>query len=229
MPKFINISKKWGNKSIFDNFSLDLPDGKVSVILGESGVGKSTLLSIAASLTDYDGETEGFEKTSFVFQEPRLIEQLSVYENIEFALSAVDMGNEEKKQIIKTALENARVLPLANQLCSTLSGGEKQRVSLARALAFPSDVLLTDEPFNSLDIRLKAEIIFDLKKAVAKEKRTVIFVTHSVDEAMFFGEYIVVLKKNQAVILGEKKQEEVFGYENDPILRKNLIKILTER
>lgn len=228
MPKFINITKKWGNKSIFDKFSLDLPDGKVSVILGESGVGKSTLLSVAASLTDYEGKTEGFEKTSFVFQQPRLIEQLSVYENIEFALSSVDIGKEEKKRVIGSALEKARILHLAGRICSSLSGGEKQRVSLARALAFPSDVLLTDEPFNSLDIRLKSEIISDLKNVVSEQKRTVLFVTHSVDEAMFFGDYIVVLKNNKAIVLGEKPPEKTFGYEDNPLLRKTLIKILSE-
>ncbi len=228
MPKFINITKKWGNKSIFDNFSLELPNEKVSVILGESGVGKSTLLSVAASLTDYEGKTEGFENPSFVFQQPRLIEQLSVYENIEFALSSVDMGKEEKKRVIESALEKARILPLANRICSSLSGGEKQRVSLARAIAFPSDVLLTDEPFNSLDIRLKSEIITDLKNAVSEQKRTVLFVTHSVDEAMFFGDYIVVLKNNKAIVLGEKPPEKTFGYEDNPLLRKTLIKILSE-
>lgn len=228
MPKFINITKKWGNKSIFDNFSLELPNEKVSVILGESGVGKSTLLSVAASLTDYEGKTEGFETPSFVFQQPRLIEQLSVYENIEFALSSVDMGKEEKKRVIESALEKARILPLADRICSSLSGGEKQRVSLARAIAFPSDVLLTDEPFNSLDIRLKSEIISDLKNVVSEQKRTVLFVTHSVDEAMFFGDYIVVLKNNKAIVLGEKPPEKTFGYEDNPLLRKTLIKILTE-
>ena len=228
MPKFINITKKWGNKSIFDKFSLELPDGKVSVILGESGVGKSTLLSVAASLTDYEGKTEGFEKTSFVFQQPRLIEQLSVYENIEFALSSVDIGKQEKKQVIESALEKARILHLAGRICSSLSGGEKQRVSLARAIAFPSDVLLTDEPFNSLDIRLKSEIISDLKNVVSEQKRTVLFVTHSVDEAMFFGDYIVVLKNNKAIELGEKPSEKTFGYEDNPLLRKTLIKILSE-
>lgn len=228
MPKFINITKKWGNKSIFDKFSLELPDGKVSVILGESGVGKSTLLSVAASLTDYEGKTEGFEAPSFVFQQPRLIEQLSVYENIEFALSSVDIGKEEKKRVIKTALEKARILHLAGRICSSLSGGEKQRVSLARAIAFPSDVLLTDEPFNSLDIRLKSEIITDLKNVVSEQKRTVLFVTHSVDEAMFFGDYIVVLKNNKAIKLGEKPPEKTFGYEDNPLLRKTLIKILSE-
>ena len=228
MPKFINITKKWGNKSIFDNFSLELPNEKVSVILGESGVGKSTLLSVAASLTDYEGKTEGFENPSFVFQQPRLIEQLSVYENIEFALSSVDMGKEEKKRVIESALEKARILPLANRICSSLSGGEKQRVSLARAIAFPSDVLLTDEPFNSLDIRLKSEIISDLKNVVSEQKRTVLFVTHSVDEAMFFGDYIVVLKNNKAIELGEKPPEKTFGYEKDSTLRKTLIKILSE-
>lgn len=227
MPKFINITKKWGNKSIFDKFSLELPDEKVSVILGESGVGKSTLLSVAASLTDYEGKTEGFENPSFVFQQPRLIEQLSVYENIEFALSSVDMGKEEKKRVIESALEKARILPLANRICSSLSGGEKQRVSLARAIAFPSDVLLTDEPFNSLDIRLKSEIITDLKNVVSEQKRTVLFVTHSVDEAMFFGDYIVVLKNNKAIVLGEKPPEKTFGYEDNPLLRKTLIKILS--
>lgn len=228
MPKFINITKKWGNKSIFDKFSLDLPDGKVSVILGESGVGKSTLLSVAASLTDYEGKTEGFEKPSFVFQQPRLIEQLSVYENIEFALSSVDIGKEEKKRVIESALEKARILHLAGRICSSLSGGEKQRVSLARAIAFPSNVLLTDEPFNSLDIRLKSEIISDLKNVVSEQKRTVLFVTHSVDEAMFFGDYIVVLKNNKAIVLGEKPPEKTFGYEDNPLLRKTLIKILFE-
>lgn len=228
MPKFINITKKWGDKSIFDKFSLELPDEKVSVILGESGVGKSTLLSVAASLTDYEGKTEGFEKPSFVFQQPRLIEQLSVYENIEFALSSVDMGKEEKKRVIESALEKARILHLAGRICSSLSGGEKQRVSLARAIAFPSDVLLTDEPFNSLDIRLKSEIISDLKNVVSEQKRTVLFVTHSVDEAMFFGDYIVVLKNNKAIVLGEKPPEKTFGYEDNPLLRKTLIKILTE-
>lgn len=228
MPKFINITKKWGNKSIFDKFSLELPDEKVSVILGESGVGKSTLLSVAASLTDYEGKTEGFENPSFVFQQPRLIEQLSVYENIEFALSSVDMGKGEKKRVIQSALEKARILPLAGRNCSSLSGGEKQRVSLARAIAFPSDVLLTDEPFNSLDIRLKSEIISDLKNVVSEQKRTVLFVTHSVDEAMFFGDYIVVLKNNKAIVLGEKPPEKTFGYEDNPLLRKTLIKILTE-
>lgn len=227
MPKFINITKKWGNKSIFDKFSLELPDEKVSVILGESGVGKSTLLSVAASLTDYEGKTEGFENPSFVFQQPRLIEQLSVYENIEFALSSVDMGKEEKKRVIQSALEKARILPLAGRNCSSLSGGEKQRVSLARAIAFPSDVLLTDEPFNSLDIRLKSEIISDLKNVVSEQKRTVLFVTHSVDEAMFFGDYIVVLKNNKAIVLGEKPPEKTFGYEDNPLLRKTLIKILS--
>lgn len=228
MPKFINITKKWGDKSIFDKFSLELPDEKVSVILGESGVGKSTLLSVAASLTDYEGKTEGFENPSFVFQQPRLIEQLSVYENIEFALSSVDMGKEERKRVIESALEKARILPLADRICSSLSGGEKQRVSLARAIAFPSDVLLTDEPFNSLDIRLKSEIISDLKNVVSEQKRTVLFVTHSVDEAMFFGDYIVVLKNNKAIVLGEKPPEKTFGYEDNPLLRKTLIKILSE-
>lgn len=185
-------------------------------------------MSVAASLTDYEGKTEGFENPSFVFQQPRLIEQLSVYENIEFALSSVDMGKEEKKRVIQSALEKARILPLAGRNCSSLSGGEKQRVSLARAIAFPSDVLLTDEPFNSLDIRLKSEIISDLKNVVSEQKRTVLFVTHSVDEAMFFGDYIVVLKNNKAIVLGEKPPEKTFGYEDNPLLRKTLIKILTE-
>ena len=89
-------------------------------------------------------------------------------------------------------------------------------------------MLLTDEPFNSLDIRLKSEIISDLKNVVSEQKRTVLFVTHSVDEAMFFGDYIVVLKNNKAIVLGEKPPEKTFGYEDNPLLRKTLIKILSE-
>ena len=228
MPKFVNITKKWGNKSIFDSFSLELPPKKVSVILGESGVGKTTLLSIAANLTDYSGRTEGFENASFVFQENRLIESLTARENVLYAMSSVNLDKQKKNEVINAALKSMRADGYADEVVSKLSGGEKRRVALSRAFAYPSDVVLMDEPFNSLDLKLKKEIITDIKASLDKEKKTVVIVTHSVDEAMFFGEYLVVLRSNEAVVIGEKKVEERFGYEEDSPLRKNIIKILTE-
>lgn len=225
MPQFIGVTKKWGNKSVFDNFSLTLPDNKISVILGESGVGKTTLLNIAAGLVSFEGKTVGFERCSYAFQEHRLIGGLTARENVLYALSALDEPREKKNERATAALEKMRALPLADKRVDGLSGGEKQRVSLSRALAYPSDVLLLDEPFNSLDISLKEELMTVLKKAVALDKKTVLLVTHSVDEAMYFGEFCVVLK-NGAVVLGEKEASESFGYEKDGSLRKKIIDLL---
>lgn len=228
MPKFVSITKKWGDKSIFDDFSLELPENKVSVILGESGVGKTTLLSIAASLTDFSGKTEGFENASFVFQEDRLIETLTARQNVLYALSSVAVDKRQKEEIVNAALKSMRADGYADRLVSTLSGGEKRRVALSRAFAYPSSVVLMDEPFNSLDMKLKKDIIGDIKESLGKNKKTVVMVTHSVDEAMFFGEYLVILKRNEGVIFGDKKAEDSFGYEEDNSVRKTIVKLLAE-
>ena len=179
-----NLTKLFGNKIIFDNFSAHIPDNKVTFIMGESGSGKTTLLRIIAGLVnDFRGGIKGLEgKISFVFQESRLFPALNVIENIEL----VERGSKLSAEEILSILE------LKNDIFSypdELSGGMKMRISLARALYHNGDIFIMDEPFSALDDDLKNRIlpkIFHLLK-----DKTVIIVTHNYDEAVKYGDNII--------------------------------------
>jgi len=182
--KISNLTKLFGNKTIFDNFSCYIPDNKITFIMGESGSGKTTLIRILAGLDkDYKGEIVGLKsKTSFVFQEPRLFPTLNVIENIELIERGSEFNAEEILSVVE--LENDKLL-----YPGELSGGMKMRASLARALYYNGDVFIMDEPFSALNDELKNRIlpkIFDLLK-----KKTVIIVTHNQEEAEKYGDHII--------------------------------------
>lgn len=228
MPKLTNISKKWGNRSIFEGFSLDIEENKTTVILGKSGVGKTTLLSLISNLTDYEGEISGFGKISYVFQEPRLIPFLTVKENLEYALSSV-YKEEDLLKVIDKYLEMTGLNGLKNKLASNLSGGEKQRVSLIRAFSYPSETILLDEPFSSLDVGLKMKII-DLYSDLLKfSPKTAVLVTHDIDEALYLADDVIFLSENGYKRFSVKtdKQNRTFGYEDDNLLRKELYSLFS--
>ena len=228
MPKLTNISKKWGNRSIFEGFSLDIEENKTTVILGKSGVGKTTLLSLISNLTDYEGEISGFGKISYVFQEPRLIPFLTVKENLEYALSSV-YKEEDLLKVIDKYLEMTGLNGLKNKLASNLSGGEKQRVSLIRAFSYPSETILLDEPFSSLDVGLKMKII-DLYSDLLKfSPKTAVLVTHDIDEALYLADDAIFLSENGYKRFSVKtdKQNRTFGYEDDNLLRKELYSLFS--
>lgn len=180
--KLINIDKSFGGRKIIDNFSLEIKKGDVICLTGASGIGKTTLLNIIMGFVKPDsGEIIDIpEKISCVFQEDRLIYGLSAMDNIRFVtgnniceeeiISYFNMLNLTKKQ--------------AYQKAEKLSGGEKRRVALLRALLYPSELLLLDEAFKGLDdYNKKAAIDLTLKKA-----HTIIAVTHEKDEiAMLSG------------------------------------------
>lgn len=196
MPIKINeISKRYGDKEVFDRFSLELRDNAVNCILGPSGCGKSTLLNYIACISVPDsGTVDGIDGRSiaYAFQEPRLLPWKSVEANVEFVLSRT-MSEQERAERIRRYLEMVEMQSSAKALPAELSGGMAQRVSLARALAAEADILLLDEPFSAIDATLKSSIILRLKRLWASMGTTVIMVTHDQAEVAALdaeGQYI---------------------------------------
>lgn len=185
-----------GEKIVFDNFSAEFKDGKVTAVMGSSGIGKTTLLNCIAKLTDYDGEIAGVGSSAYVFQEDRLIPDKTVYDNIDFVMQTEDA--DERKKRIKSALSVTELRSEAFRYPSELSGGQRKRVSLARAFACGRELMLLDEPLSSLDIGLKFRIFNVMKKVFKSDSKTVIMVTHDVDEALTLADEIVIIDKGGA-------------------------------
>ena len=226
MAKITSLTKKWGNKSIFDGFSLEVHDGKITAILGKSGVGKTTLLNAVAGLIDYEGSVEGFGGISYVFQEPRLIPFMTVKENLAFVLDGKFKDKNAVNEVIDGVLSLTKLDGLAERTAENLSGGEKQRASLARAFVYPSDTILMDEPFNSLDLGLKMEIMSDFYALFKRFPKTCLFVTHSLDEALFIADEVVVLTGGGAKKFSVKDERREYGIEGDGTLRRELLSLL---
>ena len=216
-----------GEKIVFDNFSAEFKDGKVTAVMGTSGIGKTTLLNCIAKLTDYDGEIAGVGSSAYVFQEDRLIPDKTVYDNIDFVMQTEDA--DERKKRIKNALSVTELLSEAFRYPSELSGGQRKRVSLARAFASGRDLMLLDEPLSSLDIGLKFRIFDVMKKVFKSDSKTVIMVTHDVDEALTLADEIVIIEKG-GVAYRKEFSTDLFGRDitDDECnrIRKEIIEIL---
>ncbi|MBN1055947.1 ABC transporter ATP-binding protein [Clostridium botulinum] len=199
-----NLSKAYNNEIVFERFNLTLENSKVNCIVGKSGCGKSTLLNMLAGILKFDdGEISGITKNevSYIFQEDRLIEWLTVEENLIFALKKY-YDKLELKEKIKYILSSLGLEDVKNKYPEELSGGMKQRVNIARAFGKPSKVILMDEPFKSLDYTLKYKIIDEFKNIMLNENRTVVLVTHDVDEAIYFNGNIIVFGERPVKIKG---------------------------
>lgn len=229
MPKLTNIIKKWGDRSVFDGFSMEIAPNKTTVIIGKSGVGKTTLLSVIANLTDYAGNVEGFGKISYVFQEPRLIPFLTVKENLRYALTTA-YGKKEVDGVIDRYLALTDISDLKNKPAGLLSGGEKQRVSLIRGFSYPSETILLDEPFSSLDLGIKMKIIDLYTDLLKVSPKTAVMVTHSIDEALYLADEIVFLSENsyKRFKVDSPHEERTFGYEKDNNLRIDLYRLFSQ-
>ena len=179
-----NISFSYDDKNVFTDYSNSFPIGKTSVIMAPSGFGKSTLLYMLAGLIAPSKGKISIPienpKFSFAFQDLRLIETTSVIKNITLINSKLK-GSEE----LDLCLEALDIKSLANKKVATLSGGEKSRVAMARALMADYDILLLDEPFNGLDDETKKRTMKYVKEKTAH--KTVLLVTHNKDESAFFS------------------------------------------
>ncbi len=192
-----NVSKKFGERSVFEDLNLTFKQGKINCILGPSGCGKTTILNILAGLTDCLGDVVKPEKVAYIFQNSRLLPNLTVWENVEYV--ALDMEKTKRDALIKKLLEMVEMYDRRNDYPSALSGGMARRVSIARAYAYPAGLLLMDEPFSALDLGLKLRQM-EVYNQLSKEfPRTSIFVTHDIDEALMFADCITVLKKGGVV------------------------------
>ncbi|HBG17274.1 MAG TPA: ABC transporter ATP-binding protein [Firmicutes bacterium] len=198
------ISKSYGELHVLDKLSLEIKAKRIVAFLGPSGCGKTTLLSIIAGLKSPDnGVILGLEhKTlSYLFQEPRLLDWLTVADNLGFVLKDKISGSELAWRI-DYYLEHMEILAYRHAYPRKLSGGQRQRVAMARALAYPSHLLLMDEPFKSLDLGLKLELIRRFLLLWTMEPRTVLFVTHDPKEALLLADEIYILSEKPAVIKG---------------------------
>lgn len=187
------VTKRYGGVTALDKLTLTIANGESTAVLGESGAGKTTLLRIIAGLTSCEGGVSGAGRVSYVFQESKLLPNLTAEENLRFVLP--------KSEWEKTGEMLARVGLSGKQsrYPAQLSGGERQRVSLARALLFPHDVLLMDEPFSSLDLGLKKSLVELVRELQQERKETIVFVTHDVHEAVLLSSRAVVLARGRII------------------------------
>lgn len=192
---FDRVSKSYGDTAVYKDFSLTVEEGSITCLLGASGCGKTTLLNMIARLTPYEGKIENVpERISYIFQEERLLPNLTVRQNV-----ALVLGRGADRQKISEILEKVELSGKEDAYPSALSGGQAQRVSIARAFAYPSRLILMDEPFSSLDTALKIRLIDVFCRLWREERRTAVFVTHDVEEACMLAHRAIVLREGAIV------------------------------
>jgi NitT/TauT family transport system ATP-binding protein len=200
------------NLKTIGGLNLKIEDGDFVCLVGPSGCGKSTFLRIAAGLDTpdegeifFDGKpitTTGPERI-MVFQEGALFPWLKVIDNVEYGLKIAGIPKDERSQISKRFLDMMQLTKFAQSYTFQLSTGMKQRVAIARALVMDPDVLLMDEPFASLDTQTRDLLLVELQLIWQKTKKTIVFVTHNVAEAVVLGNKVVVLKNRPTSVKKE--------------------------
>ena len=189
---------------------LKVREGEFLCILGPSGCGKSTLLNLIAGLEhpDYGEiyshcEPQTTSKALIVFQENALFPWLTVQQNVEFGLKMQGIPKKRREEIAHKHLQLVHLENFSRSYIHQLSGGMKQRVSLARALAMDPEILLMDEPFAALDVQTRRKLSQDVLEIWQKTKKTIIFVTHQLEEAISLGDRVVLFSANPGRIRKE--------------------------
>lgn len=189
------VSKSYPSGPVYKDFSLSIEEGKITCLLGASGCGKTTLLNMLAGLLPYQGRIAGVPgRVSYIFQEERLLPNLTVRGNV-----ALVLGRRADAGRVADILKKVELSGKEDAFPAELSGGQAQRVSIARAFAYPSGLILMDEPFASLDTALKIRLIGVFCRLWEEEKRTAVFVTHDAEEAYMLSHRALVLKEGKIV------------------------------
>ena len=200
MIELRGVTKSFGEKKIFENFDLDIKPNEITAIVGSSGKGKTTLLNLIGLLdTEYEGQiiVNGTnlknlrakqrarfirENINYLFQDFALIESENVEYNLLLSLEYTKLVQKDKIKLIDNALLKVGLQKFNKKLVYTLSGGEQQRVALARTIIKPGSIVLTDEPTGNLDEK-NGNIVFDLLEQLKKDNKTVVIVTHNLELA----------------------------------------------
>ena len=196
------ISKQYGNFQALQHVNLEIAKGEFVVLLGASGCGKSTLLNL---VTGFDRSTagrivvNGREVTKvdphcgMVFQQYALFPWLTVLDNVAFGLKMKGVSRAERHDVAQRFIEMVGLKGFEHKYPNTLSGGMRQRVSIARVLANDPDVILLDEPFAALDAMTRQVLQDELLQIYEKSKKTIIFITHSIDEALLLSTRMIIM------------------------------------
>ena len=213
-----NVSKVYktpkGPFTVLDGVNLTVNQGEFICVIGHSGCGKSTLLNMVSGFATpttgqvrLDGQPIGEPGPDrmVVFQNYALLPWLTAYDNIYLAIDAVNpqKSETEKRQITQKYLAMVGLTEAANKKPNQISGGMKQRVSIARALAIAPKVLILDEPFGALDAITKEELQEELLKIWNDNRATVLMITHDIDEALFLADKLVMMTNGPAAKIGE--------------------------
>lgn len=213
--EFRAVSKVFGDHRVLDRFSLTLERGEVVALLGPSGCGKSTVLNAAAGLVSPDEGrvTAQAARVGYVFQEPRLIPWKTALENVLFVMPASRKrrGEPEARRLLsRLGLEGA-----AHVYPSQLSGGMRQRVSIARMLVCEPDLLLMDEPFSALDVALKQKLQDELTGLLEDRRKGALYATHDPKEAARLADRLLVVDESGAwreILLEQPRSARESGY-----------------
>src|SRR6516162_4538350 len=212
--ELVNLAKSYGPVLAVRNLSFNIEDGEFIVFVGPSGCGKTTTLRLIAGFEEPDrgeiridgrvvNDLEPRDRgLGMVFQSHALFPHKTVAQNIEFGLRMKKVGREERVRRVLEVAEMVRLTNLLHQMPSSCSGGEAQRVALARTLVTNTSTFLLDEPLSSLDAKLRRELRAECDRLHAELRRTFIYVTHDQEEAMTLADRIVVMRVGEVVQIG---------------------------
>jgi|SRR5262245_1179270 len=210
------LRNRQGSLRVLHDINLRIDAGELVVLLGPSGCGKSTLLNLVAGFLQptrgrvtHDGQavTRPDRRRTVVFQDYALFPWMTVQRNVEFGLKAQGVSVEERADIAREYLALVKLTGFEDRYPYEISGGMKQRAAIARALAPKPDILLMDEPFGALDAQTRVLLQEELARIVADMHCTVLFVTHSIEEAVFLADRVVVLGAHPGRIESEHRIE----------------------
>lgn len=219
MVEVQSISKKYGNKCVVDNVSIQIPKGKITSLIGPNGAGKSTVLSIVSRLIQSDAGSvliEGKEIHSWpqreLAQKIAILKQmnsvnirLTVRELVSFGRFPYSQGSltKEDEHFIDAAIAYLDLQKFADQFIDQLSGGQRQRAYIAMVIAQNTDYIFLDEPLNNLDMKHSVQIMKTLKKLVQELGKTIVIVLHDINFASCYSDYIIAMKGGKVIREGE--------------------------
>ena len=220
-----NVSKKFGDKYVIKDFTLDRYEGEFITLLGSSGCGKTTVLRMISGLEDVTSgkvyidskDVTNVDATkrevNTIFQNFALFPKMTVRENVSFGLRMKKINEDEIKKRVDDAIDLVKLKGFEDRYPSELSGGQQQRVAIARGIVMNPKVLLLDESLCSLDLKLRKNMQVELKKLQKKLGITFIYVTHAQDEALSMSDRIAIINNGDIVQLGSPS--EIYKHPNN--------------